>query len=315
MSQNSTTTDQWLVFTLADQKYAIHVDCVRELTRSADHQIRSLPQTPDDIVGALSLRGRVITIRDLRTMINLPSLQKETTEVTEILDKREEDHINWIKELKSSVLEDREFTLTRDPHKCAFGKWYDALMADESALQMLTNSNFTLYRLIGQMGAPHKMIHAIADRVTDLVRKKEFDKAHALIEDTGEVYLGTMIALMHQIRSLLNELRKPLIVILEWQGRQLGIQVDSVVSVARLADEKISPLPERVGQSGIFKAMARTDDESGLMMLLDGTKLFDETDPNLKPPDWSQLCDESTESSAVDATGATQSPKAVAVPV
>lgn len=201
MSQNSTTTDQWLVFTLAEQKYAIHVDCVRELTRSRDHQIRPLPQTPDDIVGALSLRGKVITIRDLRTMINLPSLAKETAEVTEILEKREEDHVNWINELRSSVHQDREFTLARDPHKCAFGRWYDSLMADESALQMLTNSNFTLYRLIGQMDAPHKIIHSIADKVSDLVREKEFDKAHALIDETGEVYLGNMIGLMHQIRG------------------------------------------------------------------------------------------------------------------
>ena len=300
MSQNRTTTDQWLVFTLADQKYAIHVDCVRELTRSADHQIRSLPQTPDDIVGALSLRGRVITIRDLRTMIKLPSLAKETAEVTEILEKREEDHVNWIKELKASVLEDREFTLARDPQKCAFGKWYDALMADESALQMLTNSNFTLYRLIGQMGAPHMMIHSIADRVTDLVRKKEFDKAHVLIEQTGEVYLETMIALMHQIRGLLNELRKPLIVILEWQDRQLGVQVDSVDSVIRIDEEKISPLPERMGQSGVFTSMARIGDESGLLLLLDGTKLFDEVDAGLEPPDWSELGNEIAQSVAVE---------------
>ncbi|GJM25695.1 MAG: hypothetical protein DHS20C16_21100 [Phycisphaerae bacterium] len=299
MTQISTTTDQWLVFTLTHQKYAIHVDCVRELTRSADHQIRSLPQTPDDIVGALSLRGRVITIRDLRTMINLPSLAKETAEITDILEKREEDHVNWINELRSSVHEDREFTLARDPHKCAFGRWYDALIADELAMQTLTNSNFTLYRLIGQMDAPHKTIHSIADKVTKLVQTKEFDKAHALIDETSETVLDTMISLMHQIRGLLDELRKPLIVILEWQDRQLGVQVDSVDSVVRIDEEMISPLPERLGQSGIFTSIARTRDESGLILLLDGTKLFDDTDTDLEAPDLSQFSDETPDSEAI----------------
>ena len=54
MPQSDTTLDQWLVFTLAEQKYALHVDCVRELIKTSDHKIRSIPQTPDDIVGAIS---------------------------------------------------------------------------------------------------------------------------------------------------------------------------------------------------------------------------------------------------------------------
>ena len=85
MSQSGMTTDRWLVFVIANQKYAISVDCVRELTQSRNHEIRPLPHTPEDVVGAMSLRGNVIAIRDMRTMINVPSLAKETAEITETL--------------------------------------------------------------------------------------------------------------------------------------------------------------------------------------------------------------------------------------
>ena len=276
MTQQVGTSNQWLVFTLADQKYAVHVAGVRELTPSRDHEIRQLPQSPEHVVGALSLRGKVIAVRDLRTMIGLSSLDAETKEMIELLEAREQDHIKWIDELKRSVNEDREFTLARDPHKCAFGKWYDALVSDEGRLQKLTNSNFTLYRLIGQLDTPHKTIHSIANKVTKLMREQDNEGAHRIIDHTSQRELGTMMSLLGQIRELLHSLRKPLIIVLESDDRRLGIQVDSVDSVVRIQPDQIQPLPDRLGQSEIFSGVAQLNDESGLLMLLDGAALFNE---------------------------------------
>ncbi len=296
MPQSDTTLDQWLVFTLAEQKYALHVDSVRELTKTADHKIRSIPQTPDDIVGAICTRGSVIAIRDLRTMINLPSLAKETAEVTEILVQHKTDHADWFHKLSSAIHEGGDPSLACGLQSCTFRKWYDALMGDKSSLQTLTNSNFTLLRLFEQLGPAHEAIHSIAAKVTDLVRDKKLDMARALLDETGAAQLQNLIVITNQIEVLLEELRKPLIIIMEWEGRQLGIQVDSVNSVARIPDEKISPLPERVEQSGLFKAIAKTDnDDSGLMLLIDGAKLFEDADPSWQPPDISQFNDKTPE--------------------
>ncbi|MCB9853531.1 MAG: chemotaxis protein CheW [Phycisphaerales bacterium] len=274
MTQQHGTSNQWLVFTLSDQKYAVHVAGVRELTPSRDHEIRQLPQTPEHVVGALSLRGRVIAVRDLRTMIGLNSLDAETKEIIQLLEAREQDHIKWIDELKRSVNENREFTLARDPHKCAFGKWYDALVSDEGRLQKLTNSNFTLYRLIGQLDTPHKTIHSIADKVTRFMRDGDTDAAHRIIDQTSQQELGTMMSLLGQIRELLHSLRKPLIIVLESDNRQLGVQVDSVDSVVRIQPDQIQPLPDRLGQSALFTGIAQLKDESELLMLLDGANFF-----------------------------------------
>lgn len=296
MPQSDTTLDQWLVFTLAEQKYALHVDCVRELIKTSDHKIRSIPQTPDDIVGAICTRGSVIAVRDLRTMINLPSLAKETADVTGILEQHKIDHADWFHKLSSTIHEGGDPSLACGSQSCTFRKWYDALMGDKTALQTLTNSNFTLFRLFGQLGPAHDAIHSIAAKVADLVREKKFDMARALMDETGAAQLQNLIGITNQIEVLLDELRKPLIIIMEWEKRQLGIQVDSVNSVVRIPDEKISPLPERVEQSGLFKAIAKTDnDGSGLMLLIDGAKLFEDADPNWQPPDLSQFDDNAPE--------------------
>lgn len=274
MAKDNSTTNQWLIFTLADQKYAIHVDIVRELTPSRDHEIRPLPQTPEHVVGALSLRGKIIAVRDLRTLIGLPSLEKETLNIVQLLEQREQDHIKWISELKRSVDENREFTLARDPHKCAFGRWYDELMSDEGRLQKLTNSNFTLYRLIGQLDTPHRTIHGIAEKVTRFIKAGDIEGAHRIIDITSQNELGTMMSLLGQIRELLHTLRKPLIIVLEVDQKKLGIQVDSVDSVARIQPEAIQPIPDRMGHSNLFSGVAQLKDESGLMMMLDGAHLF-----------------------------------------
>lgn len=274
MSENNKTTNQWLVFTLADQKYAIHVDCVRELTPSRDHEIRQLPQTPEHVVGALCLRGNVIAVRDLRTMIGLPSLEKETLEIVHLLDAREQDHIKWIEELKRSVNDNTRFTLARDPHQCAFGKWYDALVSDEGRMQKLTNSNLNLYGLIGQLDPPHKTIHTLADRVSAMIESGDVDAAHRLIDVTGREQLKTMISLLDQIRELMHALRKPTIIILESDNQQLGLQVDAVDSVIRIPADKIQPLPDRLGNSALFSGVTQLQEIEGLLMMLDGATLF-----------------------------------------
>ena len=283
MTSQNETTNQWLIFTIADQKYAIHVDCVRELTPSRDHEIRNMPQTPDYVVGALSLRGNVIAVHDLRTLIGLPSLDAETKGIIELLEAREQDHINWINELRKSVDENRDFTLARDPHKCAFGRWYDELTSDEGRLQKLTNSNFTLYRLLGQLDTPHKTIHSIADKVTRFMHENDSESAHRIIEVTSREELDTMISLLGQIRSLLHSLRKPLIIVLEQDERQLGVQVDSVDSVVRIQPDQIQPLPERLGSSTLFSGVAQLKNDSGLLIMVEGAGLFDAHTSNVGP--------------------------------
>ena len=204
-------------------------------------------------------------------------LEKETKEIVQLLEAREQDHIKWVAELKRSVDDECEFTLARDPHQCAFGKWYDELMSDESRLQKLTNSNFTLYRLIGQLDTPHKTIHSIADRVTRFVRENDTEGAHRIIEVTSREELDTMVTLLNQIRELLHSLRKPVIIVLEAHDRQLGMQVDAVDSVVRIQPDQIQPIPDRLGNSELFSGVSQLKDEEGLLMMLDGTTLFSDS--------------------------------------
>jgi purine-binding chemotaxis protein CheW len=58
-------------FGLADEKYAIETDCVREILRVKE--ITPLPGTPDFLVGITNVRGQILGVFDLRRYFGIPA--------------------------------------------------------------------------------------------------------------------------------------------------------------------------------------------------------------------------------------------------
>ena len=82
---------------------------------------------------------------DLRVRLGMIPLKKEIDDLVDLMKQREQDHRKWLEELESSVRQQREFKLATDPHKCAFGKWYDTFTTD----------NLTLGHALKKFDQPH----------------------------------------------------------------------------------------------------------------------------------------------------------------
>lgn len=59
------------VFELGDEEYGIDVMNVREINKSADKKITSIPESSDFIEGITNLRGNVIPVMDLNHRFNI----------------------------------------------------------------------------------------------------------------------------------------------------------------------------------------------------------------------------------------------------
>jgi purine-binding chemotaxis protein CheW len=68
-------------FGLADERYAIEVEFVREVCVLKD--LTPVPCTPSFILGIINVRGQVISVTDVRDFFDLP--KKEMTESTRVL--------------------------------------------------------------------------------------------------------------------------------------------------------------------------------------------------------------------------------------
>lgn len=58
-----------LVFLLSGEKYAVEMKYVREVTIL--RSLTTLPGTPDYILGIISIRGKILSVTDLRVFLNL----------------------------------------------------------------------------------------------------------------------------------------------------------------------------------------------------------------------------------------------------
>ncbi|MEZ5979349.1 MAG: chemotaxis protein CheW [Planctomycetota bacterium] len=206
---------------LAGQLYALPVDRVSEMVRLPE--LTPVPNASDDVRGLMHLRGASVPVHDMRTLLGVPPLAAEIDALVEMLDQRERDHRNWLAELERTVEEGRPFTLATDPHKCAFGRWYDTFEP----------TNLVLQNLLPRFDGPHKRIHALAIEVDRLVRDGEKERAMRRIEATRGRELAEMITLFANMREVLrNDTREVAVVLEPPSGTALAYSVDLVESVA-----------------------------------------------------------------------------------
>ena len=266
MTDSISTDMPWVIFLLQDQPFAVAANYVREMV--AMPKIVSVPQMPSNIRGVINLRGQVVPVIDLRERLGMTSLLGETEDLINLLNQREQDHKNWLVELESSVKERRDFKLATDPHKCAFGKWYDNFTTD----------NRLLANCLQKFDVPHKRIHAIGIEVKELEEKGDFDSAHAIIERTRQGDLAEMIKLFSEARNLLREFTREIAMVLEWNEKTMAVAVDSIEIVEKFSKSNIEEMPETIFSSDneCVVGIGKRDKDDKLVQILDVSRLIDQ---------------------------------------
>lgn len=63
--------NQYVVFTLKDEEYAIDIMKIHEIDRLKEIRITPIPRVPNYIEGIINLRGEVVPIINLRKKIRI----------------------------------------------------------------------------------------------------------------------------------------------------------------------------------------------------------------------------------------------------
>jgi chemotaxis signal transduction protein len=67
-----------VVFTLDEQRYALHLDAVKRIVRAVE--VTPLPKAPQIVLGVVNVQGKVIPVMNLRSRFSLPgSLRRKKT--------------------------------------------------------------------------------------------------------------------------------------------------------------------------------------------------------------------------------------------
>lgn len=186
-----------------------------------------IPAAPDNVTGMFRYRDQVIQMMDLRITFGLKPMEQEVREFEHMIDARKQDHINWVNELERSIKLNEPFKLTRDPHKCALGRWYDHFTTDNTEV---------MYHL-RKIDEPHKQLHRAADEVErckgecDICQRGECLK-NALKRTEGEL-MPVILRLLDETKDLFRtSVYREMALLLD--GTKWCVVVDEVVGVEEL---------------------------------------------------------------------------------
>jgi chemotaxis signal transduction protein len=216
---------------LKRQLFALPTQEVRELVMKP--QITAIPDTPEYARGVIDIRGRIVPVIDLRKRLGMRPASQEIESFCALMDQRRQDHVNWLNELEASTRERREFKLATDPHKCAFGRWYDNYKPE----------SVWIGGLLCRFAEPHQRIHSVASEVLALRSQGNWEGSTGLIERTRTGVLAKMIGLFANLQELIRESQQEIAVVLQADGRTFAVSVDEAVAVEKFERENLGPLP------------------------------------------------------------------------
>lgn len=231
--------------------------------------VAPIPNAPAHIRGVINLRGTVLPLVDLRMRCGMEPLSQHIESLCTMLAQREQDHRRWMAELKASMDERRAFTLATDPHKCAFGKWYDRFESNDLVLS----------GIMKEFDEPHKAIHAVAHRVLDAAGAGDYPRAQQLIEQTEQTVLRRLLELFAAAQQHLRTSTREIALVLESRGTPFALAVDQVESTETLASEGIASLPAILTAEckKLVLGVAQRKKDRRMVLLLDVEALFDGT--------------------------------------
>lgn len=257
--KDSKTNLPWALLSIAGVTYGI--SCEFLLSLYPLEKVTPLPKAPPGIRGIINFRGKMIELINLQKILGLSSVDDKIKSFCELMDARRQDHVNWLKTLENSVENNDEFTLTTDPHKCAFGKWYDSYHSD--------NANIMFLSAFSRFDEPHKAIHGIGIKVEQLIKAGNREEAIELVKRTKNKELQQMIHLFDELKQAYKESNREIVVVIDDDKNTISIAVDNILAIEYLSETDEKLIKESITDIEYLSGLAKRKDGSLVILLND----------------------------------------------
>lgn len=216
----------YLTFHLSQAKYALPVDAIQYITTLDAIDPHDVPKGNNGLTQVFSFQGNQISLYQFSALIGSGSQSAECERLIVLLKERRQDHIDWMSALEDSLTHGTEFTKATDPHQCAFGRWYDQYRAHDTELA----------GILSQFDAPHQRIHALASELLKQADDGAREQALSRLDDERHSTLKLLLRLFEQAIARLEEMLKPVVVILRANQRTYAIELDSIDQIMEFND-------------------------------------------------------------------------------
>lgn len=220
-------------FWISDTLYAIDIAKVLTISQETSH-IQSLPAQAKGLVGMVEFQGNAIPVLDFANMLGFPSGIEKNSKLIDLLSEKEKDHIEWVTALEDCLTHNTSFTKPKDPHKCAFGKWYDNYTCRDD----------TFMELLSEFDTPHKKIHALADKLILMEKDEGIDKALKALKLERRLTLTRLLKRFEQARAHLRESSRQVLLYITENGKTpiVALRIDDINDVIDFKSEQFKPM-------------------------------------------------------------------------
>jgi len=238
MSNNNPGSDypnglRAFTFWVNDTLYAI--DIAKVLTISQElANIQNLPAHGKGLMGMIEFQEHAIPVVDFAKMLNLESGNVRGANLIKSLEARENDHHEWLNSLEDSLINGSPFLKAKDPHECAFGKWYDQFNSRDE----------TLMEIMEDFAEPHKQIHSLADKLLNMYVAGESEKALDILRLEREITMKRLSRHFSQAREHIKESSRAVLLYITEDGRTptLALQIDDIHDVIDFKATQFKPM-------------------------------------------------------------------------
>jgi hypothetical protein len=193
-------------------------------------------------------QGKPLPYVSLWNLMELKSEYAEYEEMQAMLPQRRQDHIDWISALEDAIRNNTTFSKARDPHECAFGKWYYSYNAKNQRLSLVMR----------YFERPHAEIHQLADRLLGLVETGQNSDALHAIQESKNTTLAELLKLFDSTQELVSALQRRIVIIAADGDDACALGADGVHGIVAVPVEQIKQ-SERIGAQGMSALIVLED--------------------------------------------------------
>ena len=252
-------------FWIGDELFAVDIANILSITQDLDSLLKT-PVKSKGLTGIINYLGNPVAVYNFAEMLNIPSTREMKSRLVELLDAREKDHIDWLDALEKSLKEGVPFEKARDPHMCAFGKWYDKFETRDEALT----------DIMARFDEPHKKIHALADELLGLKEKGQQDLALEKLDIARTTTLNYLMRHFTHARDQIQESLHTVVINITNDGVKpvVALQIDEIHEVMNFTQTDLVSL-EQIGldaiegMEGYFSGYLSGEDNKSSCLLLD----------------------------------------------
>ena len=254
---------QMVTFNVSEEEYGFPIDKVNEVLRVGN--ITTIPQSPDYVVGILTVRDSVLPIVDIRKIFGLHDLVFDLEKQVSFLTVSQED---WYNQLKLNVSTGSNYRGVLVAEDSLLGQWLDDFRTVSEVIgkviQELRYMNVKLFQLVN-------------DTLT-------FSKTNTTSDSLAyfEQHISAAFqALKSKIVELTNAIKQGIIedqriMVVDVNNYPVGILVDRIQQVIRIPKKTMENPPVILNKDKpeVLKSIAKLENGKRIILLLDEDALI-----------------------------------------